>query len=61
MKDDKKHRSEWRLLYSDNELEEFRSFTQHCISHGASFCYAISPGLDFKFNLEKDMYLIFNM
>lgn len=36
-------------------MKEFQSFTEHCKANGASFCYAISPGLDFKFNSEADM------
>ncbi len=45
-KDDPKHRSEWRKLYTEKELKTMREYVDTAIENNVRFVYAISPGLD---------------
>lgn len=45
-KDDPKHRSEWRSLYTKKELEKMTELVSTAIKNNVRFVYAISPGLD---------------
>jgi protein O-GlcNAcase / histone acetyltransferase len=49
-KDDLKHRAVWRESYSDEEAARFRELIQACGSRGIRFVYALSPGLDIKYD-----------
>jgi protein O-GlcNAcase/histone acetyltransferase len=48
-KDDLKHRTRWRDLYSDGEASELRALIAEGQSKGLQFIYAIAPGLDAEF------------
>lgn len=53
-KDDMKHRSHWRDLYSDEEIIELNQLINQAKQYGIHFIYALSPGLDFIYSSEKD-------
>ncbi|HTG43821.1 MAG TPA: beta-N-acetylglucosaminidase domain-containing protein [Verrucomicrobiae bacterium] len=48
-KDDLKHRSLWRELYSAQEADELRKFIGACQKRDLGFIYALSPGLDIHY------------
>lgn len=54
-KDDLKHRSKWRDLYSNDELAELAQLINYSKRCGLSFIYALSPGLDLTYSSEKDL------
>lgn len=47
-KDDAKHRSKWRELYTAEELEELRTLIDSASQNRVRFVYAISPGGDIR-------------
>jgi hypothetical protein len=53
-KNDLKHRTSWRELYSDSELLLFRELVQSCDAHKVRFIYGLSPGLDIGFAEEAE-------
>ncbi|ESO96834.1 hypothetical protein LOTGIDRAFT_115468 [Lottia gigantea] len=54
-KDDSKHRSFWRDLYTVEEAESLTSLIEAATSNNITFVYAISPGLDMTFSGSKDV------
>ncbi|OAF65932.1 Glycoside hydrolase O-GlcNAcase [Intoshia linei] len=48
-KDDYKHRYEWRLMYSEKELDNLNLLVRVCAIYGVLFVYCISPGRDIDF------------
>ena len=54
-KDDVKHRSRWRDLYSYEESVELSQLILAAKRYGIKFVYAISPGLDIVYSSEKDL------
>lgn len=53
-KDDLKHRAVWRELYTDAELGSFRELVDECRRRDITFIYALSPGLDVRFEDAGD-------
>ena len=53
-KDDAKHRSSWRASYTAAELKKLGELVDCAIENKVRFVYAISPGLDFKFDTDYD-------
>ena len=53
-KDDTKHRSRWRDLYSHEESAELTQLIYLSKRYGVKFVYALSPGLDIIYSSEKD-------
>ena len=45
-KDDPKHRSQWRSLYTSKEITVMTELVETAIKNNVRFVYAISPGLD---------------
>ncbi|XP_034837403.1 protein O-GlcNAcase isoform X1 [Maniola hyperantus] len=54
-KDDYKHRAYWRELYTVEEAEHLTSLITEAKSHGITFCYALSPGLDITYSSQKEI------
>ncbi|XP_047539656.1 protein O-GlcNAcase isoform X1 [Vanessa atalanta] len=54
-KDDYKHRAYWRELYTVEEAEHLTSLISEAKSHGITFCYALSPGLDITYSSQKEI------
>ena len=57
-KDDVKHRSRWRDLYSGEESKELSRLIDAAKQHGIRFIYALSPGLDLIYSGEKDLHAL---
>lgn len=57
-KDDVKHRSRWRDLYSSDESKELSRLIDAAKEHGIRFIYALSPGLDLIYSAEKDLHAL---
>ncbi len=57
-KDDVKHRSRWRDLYSPDESNELIQLIQISKRYGIKFVYALSPGLDIIYSSEKDLNIL---
>lgn len=57
-KDDLKHRAEWRLLYTSEEIELLQSLIQAAKQQGVTFVYALSPGIDIVYSSEKEVKAI---
>lgn len=53
-KDDSKHRSRWRDLYTNEELNQLNQLIHLTKQCGIHFIYALSPGLDIIYSSEKD-------
>jgi hyaluronoglucosaminidase len=53
-KSDPKHRDRWRDTYDSHESARFRDLATHCATHGTTFGFAISPGLDIAYAEEAD-------
>ena len=47
-KDDAKHRSMWRRLYTKEECRDIQELIQSCKQNNVTFFYGISPGLDIR-------------
>ncbi|CAF2104856.1 unnamed protein product [Rotaria magnacalcarata] len=54
-KDDAKHRSRWRDLYSYEESSELSQLIHIAKRYGIKFVYALSPGLDLIYSSDKDL------
>ncbi|XP_013869450.1 protein O-GlcNAcase [Austrofundulus limnaeus] len=54
-KDDYKHRTYWRELYSAEEAEQLIALISAAKQHNVDFIYAISPGLDITFSNPKEV------
>ena len=54
-KDDLKHRTLWRELYSDSESEALRQLVHACERRKIRFIYALSPGLDIRHSDEAEL------
>jgi len=54
-KDDAKHRSRWRDLYSHEESSELSHLIHIAKRYGIKFVYALSPGLDITYSSGKDL------
>jgi len=57
-KDDAKHRSLWRDLYTQEECSELKELIESCRDHGITFFYGISPGLDIKYSDKQEIELL---
>ncbi|CAH2265406.1 jg13348 [Pararge aegeria aegeria] len=57
-KDDYKHRAYWRELYTVEEAEHLTSLITEAKSHGITFCYALSPGLDITYSSQKEITIL---
>jgi protein O-GlcNAcase/histone acetyltransferase len=57
-KDDLKHRAVWRERYSDEEADRFRELIQACGARGIRFVYALSPGLDIKYDDPAELRIL---
>ncbi len=53
-KDDPKHRSEWRSLYTGRELEKMNELIKCATENNVHFVYALSPGLDMDLGAGYD-------
>ena len=53
-KDDLKHRTLWRSLYSRAEAAQFRGLLRACHARKLKFFYALSPGLDIHYHRPSD-------
>jgi len=53
-KDDAKHRSRWRDLYTNEESNELTQLMHLAKQYGLNFIYALSPGLDITYSSDKD-------
>jgi len=49
-KDDLKHRSAWRQLYTQEECHRLKLLIEACSEEGVTFFYGISPGLDIVYS-----------
>ncbi|XP_068607035.1 protein O-GlcNAcase [Brachionichthys hirsutus] len=54
-KDDYKHRTYWRDLYSAEEAGQLIALISAAQRHGVDFVYAISPGLDVTFSNPREV------
>jgi protein O-GlcNAcase/histone acetyltransferase len=54
-KDDLKHRSLWRELYSDSEAAALGEVVRAAQQKGIRFIYALSPGLDIRYSSEAEL------
>ncbi|XP_077991979.1 protein O-GlcNAcase-like [Glandiceps talaboti] len=54
-KDDHKHRSYWREMYSVEEAEHLTSLIEAAKENNVQFIYALSPGLDITFSSAKEV------
>lgn len=53
-KDDIYHRDEWRKLYPQDKVSEFKEIIEECKNNYVEFYYMIAPGKDFDFTNEND-------
>ncbi|HNQ88954.1 MAG TPA: beta-N-acetylglucosaminidase domain-containing protein [Verrucomicrobiota bacterium] len=53
-KDDLKHRTLWRELYTESEAAALGNLVCACRTSGIRFIYALAPGLDVEFARETD-------
>jgi protein O-GlcNAcase/histone acetyltransferase len=54
-KDDLKHRTLWRELYSASETTNLASLIKACRQRDLRFIYALSPGLDIRYTDKADL------
>lgn len=54
-KDDKKHRMDWRELYSVEEVEHMKSLIDEAKRQSTVFVYAISPGIDITYSSTNEV------
>ena len=57
-KDDLKHRAVWRESYSGEEADRFRELIQACGARGIRFVYALSPGLDIRYDDPAELHVL---
>lgn len=54
-KDDAKHRGDWRLLYSPEEIEILHDLINSANENEIDFVYALSPGIDIQYSVQRDI------
>ncbi|CAF3072516.1 unnamed protein product [Rotaria sp. Silwood2] len=54
-KDDAKHRSRWRDLYTNEEANQLTQLIISAKQIGIHFIYALSPGLDITYSSDNDL------
>jgi len=59
-KDDLKHRSDWRQLYSKEECDQLKQLITACRERNIIFFYGISPGLDMMYSDPDEYKLLIN-
>lgn len=57
-KDDVKHRSRWRQLYSEQEAVQLKSLIDEAHANNIDFYYSLAPGLDMTYSDENDLDLL---
>ncbi len=57
-KDDLYHREKWRELYPEKELDELKNLFLLATENQMSFCWAVGPGLTYKYTSEEDFNLL---
>lgn len=57
-KDDTKHRSNWRQLYNEQELNELRILIKEANENEIDFYYSLAPGLDMVYSDLTDLNLL---
>ena len=57
-KDDAKHRSRWRDLYTKEETGDIQELIQSCKQNNVTFFYGISPGLDIVYSDKEEIRLL---
>jgi len=57
-KDDRKHRSSWRDLYTEQECRELQELVEAAREQGVTFYYGISPGQDMRYCENKEQELL---
>ena len=57
-KDDAKHRSGWRELYTEEECRDIKDLIESCKKNQVTFFYGISPGLDIKYSDQTERNLL---
>ena len=53
-KDDLYHRSKWRELYPENNINELKELVETCHKKELGFIYSIAPGLDITYSSEDE-------
>lgn len=53
-KDDPYHRDKWREAYPDDIMKQFWRLRKEAEANELTFCYALSPGLSYRFTNSKD-------
>ncbi len=54
-KNDPFHRDKWREPYPQETMKQFWRLRKEAEANAITFCYALSPGLSFRFTNEKDI------
>lgn len=57
-KDDLKHRAIWRESYTGDEADRFRELIDAAAAGGIRFIYALSPGLDIKYDDPAELHIL---
>jgi protein O-GlcNAcase / histone acetyltransferase len=57
-KDDLKHRAVWRESYSGEEADRFKELIHACGTRGIRFVYALSPGLDIRYDDPAELQVL---
>ena len=57
-KDDAKHRSKWRELYTKDECHDIKELIESCKKNNVIFFYGISPGLDIRYSDKNEIKLL---
>ena len=57
-KDDAKHRSKWRELYTKEECRDIQQLIECCKKNNVIFFYGISPGLDIRYSDKEEVALL---
>jgi len=57
-KDDAKHRSKWRELYTKEECRDIQRLIECCKKNNVIFFYGISPGLDIRYSDKEEVALL---
>jgi len=57
-KDDEKHRNQWRIAYTDQELAELKELIDACVKYAIEFVFSVSPGLSMSFASTADFELL---
>jgi protein O-GlcNAcase / histone acetyltransferase len=57
-KDDLKHRAVWRESYTSEEADRFRELIGAAAARGIRFVYALSPGLDIRYDDPAELHVL---